>query len=242
MKSCFLFSFHLAPFYSHFPLFWLTLYIYTSSLIHLLFFLSLFFSPPLFPFLSFCSLSILPPFPPPLPVLLVHHVYLFFFLTYDSTVNNGTLIFLLCFRQRVFPNQSIETLDVVSASVNKDHTILAFSTVNKYKSHSGTEACQIMFDSYVVEVSNKKPQLCSLNVSSSTHQRVQFLYGESSVITRASHLLVFRHLSGIDLYTLSGTPNQLPRPVHPSYIWFQFDLSRMAVYLLYLRESPNSQE
>ena len=89
--------------------------------------------------------------------------------------------------------------------------------------------------------------LFNFNTPRPNHQRLQFLYSDS---TRLTHLLLFRHKESIDVYAIhTGERTQGIEIVDPAphseeivsrFIWSQFDLSRQSVYFLYLRPSKKN--
>ena len=89
--------------------------------------------------------------------------------------------------------------------------------------------------------------LFNFNTPRQNHQRLQFLYSES---TSLSHLLLFRHKESIDVYAIHTGPGQQgieivdPAPhseeIVGRFIWSQFDLSRQSIYFLYLRSSQQN--
>jgi hypothetical protein len=120
-----------------------------------------------------------------------------------------------------------EPLEVANASVNADHTILVFTTVASFR-----DSRALRFNTYHVDVGSSKP-MKSLSDPSSTHTRVQFL--------DSSRMLAFRHNSRIDLFTFQAGKHVL-RQIHTNFVWYQFDLQRMALYLCYNNHKDASRD
>lgn len=85
--------------------------------------------------------------------------------------------------------------------------------------HAGSvdeQSYEDMYESYLVEVQSQRPMLFNFNTPRQNHQRLQFLYSES---TSLSHLLLFRHKESIDVYAIhTGPGHQVRLALATSYV------------------------
>ena len=138
---------------------------------------------------------------------------------------------------------------VVNASVNSDHTLLAFSSVTrKHKAGyvSPGESGDI-YQSYVAEI---KPQnrIFSLNIEWRTLQKVMFIDSPSG--SKVFHMLFFHHKESISLYHIPMSSasedghmmSKLPttQQVVRQFLWSQFDQSSQRLY--YIKLSPDEED
>jgi hypothetical protein len=142
-------------------------------------------------------------------------------------------------------------MEVVGATVNHECTLLGFTTITQYRKPSAVpgepDGFEDTYESYLVEVQSRRPMLFNFNTKRPNHQRLQFLYSDSTYLT---HLLLFMHKESINVYAIhTGVRTQGVEIVDPAphseeivarFIWSQFDLSRQSVYFLYLRPSKKN--
>lgn len=99
-------------------------------------------------------------------------------------------------QQRMLLYTHTETMEVVGATVNHECTLLGFTTITQYRKPTvpGEEVVfEDTYESYLVEVQSKRPMLFNFNTPRPNHQRLQFLYSDSTrpVTTPPIHF-VFR--------------------------------------------------
>ncbi|XP_028401360.1 gamma-secretase-activating protein-like [Dendronephthya gigantea] len=167
-----------------------------------------------------------------------------YFCLYDLTTKKSSILF-----------DHDRKVDVVTASVNEERTLLAF-TVIELKPHDFNPAEESVgtYKSIIAEISPKN-RVFKLAVDQPHYQKVQFLHGKYPLYggsaRRESHMLFFHHTKSIDLYhiplaridcgmIMSSQP-QVENLVK-RFVWAQFERHRKRLYYVYSESDDESAD
>ncbi|XP_046354825.2 uncharacterized protein LOC124134166 isoform X1 [Haliotis rufescens] len=138
-----------------------------------------------------------------------------------------------------------QRLKIVSCSINKSKTLLAFTTFSRGDASKDGKTGREMYRAYLAELQALETRVFSLNLERRNFLKVQFLYASLSdqSAPRESHLLVFLHKESIGLYKIpmaragdkrtimSDQPHtmQLVR----KFVWCQWDAVNQRLHYIY---------